>query len=52
MVIFFFFSLILINNREFVQKFALAIISNGGSQLTNLDISDNPLDDKGDVLLW
>ncbi|CAL1543968.1 unnamed protein product [Lymnaea stagnalis] len=31
---------------EFVQKFALAIISNSGSQLNSLDLSNNLLDDK------
>ncbi|CAG5130852.1 unnamed protein product, partial [Candidula unifasciata] len=31
---------------EFVQKFALAILSNSGSQLTSLDLSNNLLEDK------
>ncbi|BFZ13041.1 hypothetical protein BsWGS_16081 [Bradybaena similaris] len=31
---------------EFVQKFALAVLSNSGTQLTSLDLSNNLLEDK------
>ncbi|XP_035826873.1 F-actin-uncapping protein LRRC16A [Aplysia californica] len=32
---------------EFLQKFSTAVISNGGTQLSNIDLSNNLLEDKG-----
>lgn len=44
-------SVVLFLHSEFAQRLCLSLVANTGSPLTVLDLSENPIEDKGMMLL-